>query len=383
MQGVRRDDRRPWVVGVSGASGTRYARAVLNGLLDAGSAVDVVVSRAARLTLLDEVGLSFRDSHWREDLGEWLGREIDGAAVAHWAPGDLAAGPSSGSYPVRGMVVVPASTAAVAGIAIGLSKDLLQRAADVTLKEGRPLVVVPRETPYTRATLRHLLTLHEAGAVVLPASPGFYGGADSVQQLVDFVAAKVLDVIGVEHDLITRWTGELGAARSLTLWIPPGWDASRSLRLPPELAVLRSGPAAAWATGTARTGSVTAPSTATVRERSHVRVICLPLRGIRSHCGHWHFPDRPGLTYEHLLIEDLEQPIVAGLVISRDSPFAVGRKRIYLAVCAHGFGGACFAVAAMRCWCCSWPMGLSGRCPWPAPPFHRRQSLLFPARIMS
>lgn len=207
---MRRDDRRPWVVGVSGASGTRYARAVLNGLLDAGSAVDVVVSRAARLTLLDEVGLSFRDSHWREDLCQWLGREIDDAAVAHWPPGDLAAGPSSGSYPVRGMVVVPASTAAVAGIAIGLSKDLLQRAADVTLKEGRPLVVVPRETPYTRATLRHLLTLHEAGAVVLPASPGFYGGADSVQQLVDFVAAKVLDVIGVDHDLITRWTGELG-----------------------------------------------------------------------------------------------------------------------------------------------------------------------------
>jgi 4-hydroxy-3-polyprenylbenzoate decarboxylase len=206
-------DRCPWVVGVSGASGTRYARAVLNGLLDAGSPVDVIVSRAARLTLLDEVGLSFRDSHWRDDLSQWLGRETDGAAVAHWAPGDLAAGPSSGSYPVRGMVVVPASTAAVAGIAIGLSKDLLQRAADVTLKERRPFVVVPRETPYTRATLQHLLALHDAGAVVLPASPGFYGGADSVQRLVDFVAAKVLDVIGVEHDLITRWTGELGGGQ--------------------------------------------------------------------------------------------------------------------------------------------------------------------------
>ncbi len=111
------------------------------------------------------------------------------------------------------MVVVPASTAAVAGIAIGLSKDLLQRAADVTLKEGRPLVVVPRETPFTRATLTHLLELHDAGATVLPANPGFYGGAASVQQLVDFVAAKVLDVIGVEHDLITRWTGELGAGQ--------------------------------------------------------------------------------------------------------------------------------------------------------------------------
>jgi 4-hydroxy-3-polyprenylbenzoate decarboxylase len=112
------------------------------------------------------------------------------------------------------MVVVPASTAAVAGIAIGLSKDLLQRAADVTLKERRRLVVVPRETPLGRSTLVNLLALHDAGAVVLPASPGFYGGAATVQQLVDFVAGKVLDVLDVEHELITRWTGQLGSGRT-------------------------------------------------------------------------------------------------------------------------------------------------------------------------
>lgn len=204
-------DRLPWVVGISGASGTPYARAVLNGLIDAGCAVDLVVSRAARLTLLDETGISFRDTHWRADLSGWLGR--DPGDVRYWSAGDLAAGPSSGSYPTRGMVVVPASTASVAGIALGLSKDLLQRSADVTLKEGRRLVVVPRETPYTRATLEHLLTLHDAGAVVLPASPGFYSAPRSVEQLVDFVAAKVLDVLGVPHQLISRWTGELGSAR--------------------------------------------------------------------------------------------------------------------------------------------------------------------------
>jgi 4-hydroxy-3-polyprenylbenzoate decarboxylase len=204
--------RRPWLVGVSGASGTPYARAVLNALLDAGCDVDLMVSRAARLTILDETGIAFRDRHWDADLAEWLGR-APGPATRYWTAADLAAGPSSGSYPARGMVVVPASTAAVAGIAIGLSKDLLQRAADVTLKERRPLVVVPRETPYTRATLLHMLELSDAGAVVLPASPAFYAGAASVQQLVDFVAAKVLDVIGVPHSLITRWTGELGAAR--------------------------------------------------------------------------------------------------------------------------------------------------------------------------
>ena len=202
-------DRTPWVVGVSGASGTPYARAVLNGLLDADHDVDVVISRAARLTILDETGLSFRDAHWQEDLESWLGREVKPDRVRHWAAGNLAAGPASGSYPTRGMVVVPASTAAVAGIAIGLSKDLLQRAADVTLKERRPMVIVPREAPYTRATLQHLLALHDAGAVVVPASPGFYSAPTSVQQLVDFVAAKILDAIDVPHDLITRWTGEL------------------------------------------------------------------------------------------------------------------------------------------------------------------------------
>ena len=204
--------RTPWVVGVSGASGTPYAAAVLRGLLDAGLPLDLVVSRAARLTLLDETGLSFRDAHWRDDLAAWLGRDLDEDDVAYWSAGDLAAGPSSGSYETRGMVVVPASTASVAGIAIGLSKDLLQRAADVTIKERRPLVVVPRETPLTRGTLAHLVTLADLGVTVLPASPAFYHAPQDVQQLVDFVAGKVLDVLGVEHSLFHRWSGELGSA---------------------------------------------------------------------------------------------------------------------------------------------------------------------------
>jgi 4-hydroxy-3-polyprenylbenzoate decarboxylase len=111
------------------------------------------------------------------------------------------------------MVVVPASTAACAGIAIGLSKDLLQRAAEVNLKERRPVVVVPRETPVTRGHLEHLIALYDAGAVVLPASPGFYGAgaAASAAQLVDFVAGKVLDSLAVDHTLFRRWSGELGA----------------------------------------------------------------------------------------------------------------------------------------------------------------------------
>jgi 4-hydroxy-3-polyprenylbenzoate decarboxylase len=215
------EPRRPWIVGVSGASGTPYAAAALRGLLEAGESVDLVVSRAARLTILDETGISFRDAYWRDDLAAWLGwggyARADAAArldlVRYWSAGDLAAGPSSGSYPAKGMLVVPASTAAVAGIRLGLSKDLLQRAADVTLKERRPLVVVVRETPLSSQTLEHLLALSRAGVVVLPASPGFYAGAQDVQRLVDFVAGKALDVLGVEHSLLRRWEGELGAAR--------------------------------------------------------------------------------------------------------------------------------------------------------------------------
>ncbi|CAM3378420.1 Flavin prenyltransferase UbiX [Stackebrandtia soli] len=200
------------MVGISGASGTPYAKAVLTALIDAGETIDLVVSRAARLTILDETGLPFRDARWRGDLAAWLGRDdLDG--VRHWSAGDLAAGPSSGSYRVRGMVVVPASTAACAGIAIGLSKDLLQRAADVNLKERRPVVVVPRETPVSRSHLVHLLSLHDAGAIVLPASPGFYAGASELQQLVDFVAGRVLDAIDVPHTLYQRWRGELGSGR--------------------------------------------------------------------------------------------------------------------------------------------------------------------------
>ncbi|MEU6995640.1 UbiX family flavin prenyltransferase [Streptomyces sp. NPDC046465] len=213
-------ERRPWIVGVSGASGTPYAAAVLRALLTAGESVDLVVSRASRLTLLDETGIAFRDAHWRDDLRQWLGRGADGkpgvfdadvSDVKYWAAGDLAAGPSSGSYATKGMLIVPASTACVAGVALGLSKDLLQRSASVTLKEGRRLVVCVRETPLNGQTLKHLVSLDEAGAIVLPASPAFYAGATHIQDLVDFVAGRMLDAARVPHRLYRRWEGELGS----------------------------------------------------------------------------------------------------------------------------------------------------------------------------
>lgn len=212
-------ERRPWVIGACGASGVGYAAAVLRGLIDAGEAVDLVVSRAAKLTILDETGVAFREADWRTSLRGWTtacGFPVDPGEgdIRCWPAGDFTAGPASGSYGTKGMVVVPATTAVLGGIAHGLSKDLVQRAAEVTLKERRPLVVVPREAPLTRAALQHLLSLDEQGAVILPASPGFYAGASDVRTLYGFIAGKVLDVLGVPNHLLRRWEGRLGQARA-------------------------------------------------------------------------------------------------------------------------------------------------------------------------
>lgn len=117
--------RCPWVVGVSGASGTPYACAVLRGLLDTGEDKDLILSRVARLTLLDETGITFRQNSWRDDVARWIDRDV--GQMHCWRIDDFSAGPSSGSYRTRGAIVMPASTTSVAGIATGMSKDLLQR----------------------------------------------------------------------------------------------------------------------------------------------------------------------------------------------------------------------------------------------------------------
>ena len=210
--------RQPWIVGVCGASGVGYAAAVIRGLVDAGEPVDLIVSSAAKLTIIDETGVRFREVDWAAGLELWTGTcgflvEVGEGDIRCWTAADFTAGPASGSYLTQGMVVVPATTAAVGGIATGLSKDLIQRAAEVTLKEKRPLVVVPRETPLTRSTLLHLLSLDQMGAVVLPASPGFYAGANEISKMYGFIAGKVLDLLGVQNNLMTRWQGRLGAAR--------------------------------------------------------------------------------------------------------------------------------------------------------------------------
>lgn len=198
--------RTPWVVGVTGASGTPYAAGLLRALLDAGEDVDLVLSKAARLTILDETGHQVRDGRWRDDIGAWVGREV--AGISYWRPTDFAAGPSSGSYRTKGMVVAPATTAAVSGIAVGASKDLIQRAADVTLKERRPLILLVRETPLRAVALEQMAALSREGATIMPATPAFYAGVTSVEDLVDFMVGRVLDQMDVGHDLFRRWKGD-------------------------------------------------------------------------------------------------------------------------------------------------------------------------------
>lgn len=202
--------RNPWIVGVTGASGSPYAATLLRALLHAGEDVDLVLSKAARLTILDETGKQIRDGRWQQDVADWIGcdaAELDG--IRYWRTGDFTAGPASGSYRARGMLVVPATTAVVSGIAVGASKDLIQRAGDVTLKERRPLIILVRETPLRAIALEQMASLSREGATIMPATPAFYAGATSIQQMVDFVVGRVLDQIDVEHALFTRWDGAL------------------------------------------------------------------------------------------------------------------------------------------------------------------------------
>jgi len=181
----------PVVVGISGASGAPIALRVLRALREANVSVSLVVSDAARKVLREECDLD------AEALRPWADRM--------YPDDDLAAPVASGSVPSRGMVIVPCSANTAAKVALGLGDTLLTRAAAVHLKERRRLIVVPRETPLSTTLLRHLTTLSELGAVVLIASPAYYLRPKSVEETVDYLAGKVLDHLGVAHQLYRGW----------------------------------------------------------------------------------------------------------------------------------------------------------------------------------
>jgi 4-hydroxy-3-polyprenylbenzoate decarboxylase len=198
-----------YVVGITGASGAPYARRLLQVLLESGHKVKLVVTESGERVLAIELGLRLegpldeRAEQWRS----FLGRPSGDPALELFHLRDMAASISSGSYPTSGMVVIPCSMGTLARIAAGVSSTLVERAADVTMKERRPLVLVPRESPLNEVHLENMLRLRRAGVDIVPAAPGFYHRPRGIDDLVDFMVARVLDRLGVESRLFRRWMG--------------------------------------------------------------------------------------------------------------------------------------------------------------------------------
>lgn len=190
----------PLVMAVTGASGAPYAVRLLEALVAASQPVQLIVSdHGLRLLRTEtEVGTV-------AELRERVGGAAWDAHVTVFDDGDRGAPPASGSARSRGMVICPCSMGTISAISQGTSRSLVERAADVVLKERRTLVVVPRETPYSAIHLENMLRLTRAGGVVLPASPGFYHRPAQIAELVDFVVARVLDHLGVAHSIGRRW----------------------------------------------------------------------------------------------------------------------------------------------------------------------------------
>jgi 4-hydroxy-3-polyprenylbenzoate decarboxylase len=188
---------------LTGASGMAYGIRLLECLLQAGCRVDLLVSQAARIVARQELDLALPGDN--AALAELFRTRFPGGQLNVYGEKEWFAPAASGSNPADAMVVCPCTMGTLAAIAHGLADNLMARAADVMLKEKRPLVLVPRETPFSLIHLRNMTALAEAGATILPANPGFYHRPGSVEEVVDFVVARVLDQLGVEHQLMQRW----------------------------------------------------------------------------------------------------------------------------------------------------------------------------------
>lgn len=197
--------KRHFVVAITGASGSVYGLRVVEELLKGGDTVSVLISAAGFAVLREECGLSWGGTaaEVQEQLRGRLG--YAGEGLRYYACDDLFAPIASGSSAPDAMLVVPCSMGTLSRISCGNAGNLLERAADVMLKEGRPLVLVPRETPFNAIHLEHMLKLSRLGVRMVPAMPGFYHKPQSIEDLVDFVVGKVLDSVQVEHSLFKRW----------------------------------------------------------------------------------------------------------------------------------------------------------------------------------
>lgn len=191
---------RKIIVGWTGASGIAYGDTIVSALIKADCEVHLVYSPAAELVYRDEMKISAD-----QDLVCYLKDKYANQAVTIYDNSNLASPIASGSFSVSAMVIIPCSMSTLSALAVGSANSLLKRAADVMLKERRPLLIVPRETPLSLIHLRNMVTLTEAGAIVVPAMPAFYHHPEQINDLVDFVVGKVLDLLGIEHNLFQRY----------------------------------------------------------------------------------------------------------------------------------------------------------------------------------
>ena len=194
-------------VGITGASGALYAVRTVAALLSAGAEVELVVSDFGRRLLRDELGETASVDALPDYLLNRYGESVQAGTLTVHSNRDVGASIASGSYACESMAIVPCSMKTLAGVAHGLSRTLIERAADVMLKERRPLVVVPRETPMSLPQLRNMVACAEAGAMVLPAMPAFYQGPRTLDDLADFMAGKIVSALGFAHQLYPPWTG--------------------------------------------------------------------------------------------------------------------------------------------------------------------------------
>ncbi len=197
-----------YFVGITGASGHAYAEALLKALVACGHDVDIAITEAAAKVMRHELGIDPGDRG--EKLGAQLGAWLGPAApqrVRVFTTGAVEAPPSSGTSLTGGVILCPCSMGTLARVAVGFSSNLVERAADVALKEGKRLLIVPRETPLSVVHLENMLRLARLGAIVLPAMPGFYHRPKTREDLVNHVVGKILDRLGVENAVGARWKG--------------------------------------------------------------------------------------------------------------------------------------------------------------------------------
>ena len=198
---------RTVAVGITGASGAVYAARTVATLLERGCQVELVASEFGRRLLRDELGPEAAVERFEPYLAARYGEGVHNGRLTLHTNKDVGATIASGSFECEGMVIVPCSMKTLSGVAHGASRNLIERAADVTLKERRRLIIVPRETPMSLPQLRNLVLCAEAGAIVLPAMPAFYQQPETLDDLADFITGKILSALGFTHRLYPAWTG--------------------------------------------------------------------------------------------------------------------------------------------------------------------------------